>query len=230
MVLNLLGLIHRIVLNQLPPLDVKNKISDAIQNDLLVVEGHLTGLSLLLINIQTLNTFKILDERITKTKVNMLYTFYSSYIVFAAAVHVAGTFINSINVLVNATLLIEMFTSLFLDNFIGIFLSVTLYKKLRQVDVEQRVVKTEIAGLILGNIIAIYNSRNYYYFTQYAFVCMQSIIIIAMFLKYKRIALLKRQDELVESKKPTLKKLLMEQNSNKTGEAATVLTTQIKRD
>ncbi|KAJ3324434.1 hypothetical protein HDV06_006845 [Boothiomyces sp. JEL0866] len=244
LLINLAGLFHRVIAIQLPPIDITHLL-DGISNDFVILEAHATGLFLVLINIQTLTIFKTLDERITPLKIRVLYGLYLPAYVCGAIVHVTQNYIPAISPLLNYFILVETPSALVLDNCIGIFLSIILYRKIKSIDADNHVVKAEIAQLIGGNIVAVCNSwaafllliyidfvtpidnnRTYLYFTQHGLVCIHALILVVMFLKYKRIALLRKEELSEQSKKEgTIKKLLMpfSTHENKHTEAPTVV-------
>ncbi|KAJ3324433.1 hypothetical protein HDV06_006844 [Boothiomyces sp. JEL0866] len=249
LILDQIGLIHRLIIIQFAPPNTQYLL-DSINLNFIILEAHLSGLCLVLINIQTLTLFSALNDRITTTKIKILYVLNVSIYLGGALVQIVQTYKSELAPIMEGFILIETVSAVSLDCFTSIFLSLILYRKLNSLDSKNGKVKHEIAALIGGNILALCNSwaaflllfyinvttqaddtKLFLFATQYSLVALHSIILAAMFLKYKRVALLKKEDVSIQSKKITFKKLLLQQgNSLRTGEAATILATQLKRD
>lgn len=150
---NAVGIIYRLVLLHFPPPDIHASLTDAVTDSITILQGYVSEFFIALLNIQTLDLFKILDDRITKFKLNILLTFYGILTVWSTIAHLLYNYTPSFEIPFAITLGAVTAILLLFDNFMGFYLSIIVLNRYKEMQISNKTLKSEKSHLIIANVV-----------------------------------------------------------------------------
>ncbi|KAJ3256150.1 hypothetical protein HK103_005719 [Boothiomyces macroporosus] len=185
---------------------------DSILDSVEITQGYATGFFVALVNIQTLDLFKVLDKKITRPKILILLCYFTIGMILNTVVHINYNYDQRLYLVFEINVIVDLLSVLIFDNFMGVYLSLLVFKRIKDMNIEKSKLEKEKYLLIASNLLTVTSgwistsmfvviykldvdddSKRDLFYLQFSSMCFHNLLVILMFFKYKTLVLIKKR-------------------------------------